>query len=264
MACPVFDDHLSFQQRKPDSLRSHVCAPSAKNPSSLTRVFGTERKKWKRNAARNRWFLDLLRAISVCPKTGLNVALPLRLTRSAAHSYGNVEVPASTFLRKSGSAKRSRRQCYICTTERFSFQFAWKLLLCFAFPAREKDALKPWFQRAFLVTFSVTPRKYERKRQIFGWWNACDSAQRLVLLVTKVPRWRPCIFRRGLPRPLPLGRGGRSLRGLPPHRDVLKAVCPPLRQPIPGRWHARQSGRSCSRWPSRFSATSWPITGGLP
>ena len=125
-ACHVSDGHLSFQQRK---------------------------ERWERNAARNRWFLDLLRAISVCPKTGLNVALPLRLTRSAAHSYGNVEVPASTFLRKSGSAKRSRRQCYICTTERFSFQFAWKLLLCFAFPAREKDALKPWFQRAFLGTF---------------------------------------------------------------------------------------------------------------
>ena len=106
-SCHAAGGLFSFQQRKPDSLRSHVCAPSAKNPSSLTRVFGTERKKWKRNAARHRWFLDLLRAISVCPKTGLNVALPLRLTRSAAHSYGNVEVPASTFLRKSGSAKRS-------------------------------------------------------------------------------------------------------------------------------------------------------------
>ena len=31
--CPVFDDLFSFHQRKSDSLRSNVCAPSAKNPS---------------------------------------------------------------------------------------------------------------------------------------------------------------------------------------------------------------------------------------
>ena len=36
------------------------CAPSAKNPSPMARVFGTERKRWERNAARNRCFLDFL------------------------------------------------------------------------------------------------------------------------------------------------------------------------------------------------------------
>ena len=35
----------------------------------------------------------------------------------------------------------------------------------------------------------------------------------------------------------------QAIHSHPPRRDVLKAVCPPLRQPIPGRWHARQSGR---------------------
>ena len=82
MDCPVSDGLFSFQQRK---------------------------EKRKRNAARHRWFLDLLYPISVRSKTGLNVALPLRLTRSAAHSYGNVEIPASTFLRKSGSTKKKER-----------------------------------------------------------------------------------------------------------------------------------------------------------
>ena len=38
------------------------CALSAKNASPVARVFGTERKKRKRNAARNQWFLDQLRA----------------------------------------------------------------------------------------------------------------------------------------------------------------------------------------------------------
>ena len=35
----------------------------------------------------------------------------------------------------------------------------------------------------------------------------------------------------------------RQIIRIPPRWDVLKAVCPPLRQPIPGRWHDRQSGR---------------------
>ena len=102
-SCHVSDGLFSFQQRK---------------------------EKRKRNAAKNRWFLDLLYSISVWSKTSLNFALPLRLTRSAAHSCGNVEVPASTFLRKSGSAQRSRRQCYICTTERRYFDSRGRCLLC--------------------------------------------------------------------------------------------------------------------------------------
>ena len=40
---------------------------------------------------------DLLYSISVWHKTGRNVALIVRLTRSSAHPCENVEVPCSTF-----------------------------------------------------------------------------------------------------------------------------------------------------------------------
>ena len=63
MACPVADGLFSFQQRK---------------------------EKRKRNAARNRWFLDFLCPVADFRKP-LNVALPLRLTRSAACLCQNVE-----------------------------------------------------------------------------------------------------------------------------------------------------------------------------
>ena len=68
--CPVADGLFSFQQRK---------------------------EKRKRNAARNRWFLDLLCPVADFRKM-LNVALPVRLTRSAAYFSANIESLSSFVL----------------------------------------------------------------------------------------------------------------------------------------------------------------------